>query len=158
MDFEKDEFKTPRRIIVLRAIVFLMLATAAAILASLSYMFFRSFEKSAFSQQFDSAADLMSASIQNGLNSKLYAAQGFSTLFSYRFSGPNSTWPNVTISGFEQLSASQLLLCQARAASFNPVIRQSSRRQWEVYATGHVGLLNSKSIGSSWPVSQGIGQ
>lgn len=157
-DFSK--FKTPTRIIVLRLAVFSMLAIAAAVLGALSFVFFRSFESSAFEQQFNSAAALMSASIQTGLNSKLYSAQEFSKMYSYQF-GTDASWPNVTLAGFEQISSSQLLVAEARAISFNPLIHQSSRRLWEAYAAANVGLLYapaslSKSIGGSWPVSNGI--
>lgn len=147
-------------IIILRMGFLLMLAIAAAILGTLSFVLFRSYETTQLQQQFSSAAELIENSINDGLNTKIYATDEFAKIIAYQV-GRNATWPNVTIGGFEQISASHLKIAQARAISFDPLIVESNRRPWEVYAANYMKSLHVPtsvygSFEESWPVSNGI--
>lgn len=156
---EIEQFKTPRRIILLRVAVFGAIYTAAAVLGALTYQSLLASQMNTFNAQFDSTANLLMSSIQRGITTKLATGATVAEIFAYSFNSSNPTWPNVTLPGFEVIGDQLIGLSQSRAVSFNPVIPNAAtgRPKFDAYALEEqylqVGYNPAKVL---WPISKGI--
>uniref|UniRef100_A0A7S4P6U7 Guanylate cyclase domain-containing protein n=2 Tax=Guillardia theta TaxID=55529 RepID=A0A7S4P6U7_GUITH len=134
-----------RAVICLRSIVVLSLIIATSVVATLAYYYSRKFEHSLFLLEYEDSAALLKEGFQRGVDIKVATSESLSKLFTYRFEKEN-VWPNVTLEGFVDLAAGQILLSRSRAISYNPIIVPSNRNQWEAYARDELKKQGLSSI------------
>ena len=148
--------KNKNKIFYLVLFVFLC---AGAILGTLTFVVLQSYEIQLFERQYEAAADLMQSSIEAGFDRKVKATTHMAKIFANSFN--KSSWPNVTLPGFEKMCSYQLEIAEVRELEVFVLVTGKKRKSWEAYAASHVDLLNGgpgllKSINGSWPVSNGI--
>lgn len=116
-------------------------------LGCLSYTLFRAVEERLFESQFLSSSKDITANFESNIARTGSSAFQLGQIYSYQFA--NSTqWPQVTLNGFEAISASFLGRLNLRGISFLPlVIPNVTQASFESYAYSQV--LNNKVDSSS---------
>ena len=157
---DEDE-KIPKQncILIIRLIIIFLLICIAVVVGTMSFTIIRNYESDRFTQQYDSATSLISASINKNIQRKNDAGLKIAQIFSKSFDV--SKWPNVTLVGFNELCIHDNIISQSRGITFQPIVTTRNRKSWEEYATQNVILLSNdmslqQSINGSWPVSKGI--
>lgn len=100
---------------------------------------------------------LLSSSIQRGVLTKLTSGAEISKIYSSAFNKSQDIWPNVTLTGFNEIMQSEITLSQSRAVSFNPIVSLASKKAFDRYAIDAEYLnrgYDSKLV--DWPISKGI--
>ena len=128
------EKKKSRAICCLRTLIIFSLTTATIIVAVLTYTFTHNSEMQVFYTSYTDSVSLVSDVINANVSNKLHAAKTISAAYSSRFR-PQNTWPNITMPNFGELAEGQVDIVKAIALSFNPIITNYNREEWEFYAT-----------------------
>ena len=92
--------------------------------------------------QFQAAADQVAVALQAGLARKGATAVAAAAILGA--TGPRlGAFPNVTFPGFDAFATAQLVLAQARALSWNPLLPSAQLAGWSAYAAAHLAELGA---------------
>jgi hypothetical protein len=146
---EQNMREMDRSVLCLRLSVFFTLLGATAIVASAVYCYVKNDEVDDFNQEYESAVIKVAEGFQRGVDVKVLAAMTFSAMYTSRYGDDQSgarTWPNATMPDFQEQAEGQLLLAEGRALSFNPIITNKTRQEWEAHATESAPILGAESL------------
>ena len=139
------EQKKSRAIWCLRTLTLTTLVTATVIVAVLTYQFTRNSELQVFNTQYQDSVVKVAEAISLDLNNKLNSAMSFSAMYTSRY-GPENEWPNITLPYFQEQAKGLLDTSGGIALSFNPIITNKTRAEWEVYATEFATILGAEEL------------
>ena len=139
------EQKKSRSIWCLRTLTITTLVTATVLVASLSYTFSRNSEIKVFETQYYDSVVKVSETISLDISNKLNTAKTFSAMYTSRY-GPERKWPNVTMPNFQEQAKGQLEVAKGIALSFNPIITNETRTEWEAHAAESANLLGAEQL------------
>ena len=139
------EQKSSRAVWCLRVLTLSTLSTAAMIVAVCTYIYSRNAEMQVFEIQYQDSVVKVSEAIALDISNKLNTAMSFSAMYTSRY-GPENSWPNVTMPNFQQQAKGQLKIADGIALSYNPIITNETRKEWEAYAANSAHLLGEKNL------------
>ncbi len=137
--------KMTRSILYLRIFTLCTLVIATAIIASLTYKFIRDSELQVFQSHYKDLVDKVDEIVNLDIAMKLNIAKSISDIYTSRY-GRSNQWPNVTMPDFQRIQKADLLIANAIAISFNPIITNETRSEWEAYAVENVHILNAEEL------------
>ena len=160
----EDSLKGPAaklaRVRILRACVLLALMLATALLGCFSYTTFAEADQVSFQDQFSASANLIKERLMSSFQIVRDSALEQSSLYTYEFQDEKQ-WPNITMSGFNEIMNSRLQLVNGRAINFVAVLdSRINRKSWEAYAAATYPSLDLpqsvRDVLAAWPPSKGI--
>ena len=159
---DESLYKDNRTVICLRILLVLILGTAATVVGIFTYTYISDVQKNNFQAQYKDSVVRVANGAQDGINTKVWAANSFSAIYTSRYGGLG-TWPNATLPDFQEQAYGLLQLSAGRAISFNPIITNATRAGWEAHATENAEILGAPQLiypvdNTSRVVSDGIYQ
>jgi class 3 adenylate cyclase len=131
-------------IVCLRVSTFLTLVSAAVIVAALTFHFVRSSEIKSFELEYNDAVHKVEDAVILGMKNKLNAAKTFAAIYETSF----TEWPNATFTNaeFDSQAQGQLEIANGMAISFNPIIDETNRVEFEQHAADSASLLGHENL------------
>lgn len=131
----------------LRILTVLTLITATIIVASLTYSFTRSAELGRFESEYYDAVIKVQQAVATGIQDKLNVAKTLSAIYTSRY-GTLNLWPNATMpyQDFHDQAMGQLEIVNGIAISFNPIITNDTRAEFEAHATESAWMLGAEEL------------
>ncbi len=139
------EQKKSRAIWCLRTLTITTLTTAAVIVAFLTYTTSRNSELQVFNTQYEDSVVKVAEAISSDINNKLNSAMSFSAMYTSRY-GSKNNWPNVTMPYFEEQAKGLLDTSGGIALSFNPIITNVTRTEWEAHAVESAYIFGAEQL------------
>ena len=144
---------------ILRNCVLIAWILATALLGYFSYTTFAEADQVSFQDQFSASANLISNRLRSSFQIVRSSAMEQSSLYSYEFQDENQ-WPNITMSGFNEIMTPRLKLANGRAINFVALLDgRTDRKSWEAYAAATYPSLvlpqSVRDILAAWPPSNG---
>jgi class 3 adenylate cyclase len=138
--------KETRAVSVLRFIVIVVIASAAALVATGVYIFTRGSEEDEFETQFAAHSNRVVESFQDSVELKLGAIDALSILTTSHALSTGATFPNVTIPNFEVHGASTRILADALLLFWMPLVTDETRDGWEEFSVANQNQLITSFI------------
>jgi hypothetical protein len=129
-----------------RAMFILCIVTVAILSAECVFIIATLNESSNFQEAYEAASVSIINNFYQQMNNALWNARGITNTIGISYS--DASWPNVTISNFPTLCESTLVLSQASAITFQPMIHTENRHSWEIYASLFFPLTQQKGRGN----------
>jgi len=139
------EEKKSNAIWCLRTLTITTLTAAAVVVAALTFTFSRNSEYRVFEIQYLDSVAKVSEAIKLAINNKLNTAMTFSAVYTSRYQGQDK-WPNITLPHFGDQAEGLLEVAEGIALSFNPIITNTTRDEWEVYATESAHMIGEEKL------------
>jgi hypothetical protein len=117
----------------LRLIVFLVLLLAAVAVSVIVYFITTGAEREEADSQFAGAAEKVLEAFLDIVNSKLGAVSSVGVAAIAHGVDHTRTWPFVTLSSFQQRSATARSLSDALYVHINPIVEEEDRAAWEEF-------------------------
>ena len=150
------------KILMLRySLVFILVGLATG-LGGGSFVILRYKELSTFRAEFNSAAIQTKRSMTDHILKTYVAAAVIDAVYTGQLNTTEGTvLPYYTMPGFDNIVSGINQLSKSRITSLSPVVKNTSRLQWEKYAKENVGALQGPaslriSVNGSWIVADGI--
>ncbi len=139
------EQKKSNAIWCLRILTVTTLTTATVIVAVLTFTFTRNSELQVFDTQYQDSVVKVAEAISLDISNKLNSASAFSAMYTSRY-GPEERWPNVTMPYFEEQARGLLDTSGGIALSFNPIITNETRAEWEAHANESAFIFDTDEL------------
>ena len=123
------------RVKIFRAILLFLLIATGVLSGVLSYFLLKKQEHDKYLVEFNSVANEIFLSVDQGFEAKLLVLEHMSTIFSYAC--PDSDdWPNCNVPQryFEDISSSLVDVSKARSIAANPLVYPDQKESFEEYA------------------------
>jgi class 3 adenylate cyclase len=143
--------KQTQSLLCLRSFTGMTLFSAAILICSLTYLFSRRNEVKDFQQQYDDITEAFENIVRRSLQNKVYSAMTLSAMYTSVF-GPQKMWPNATMYDFEKLAKGQLAVAESIGLSFNPIITNENRGDFEAHAAQKGDLLGVSELESNYTI------
>ncbi|CAB9498276.1 Receptor-type guanylate cyclase gcy [Seminavis robusta] len=117
-----------------RALVFVVLATAAAVLAYLTYFYVHMEQREDFENEFANLADEIMDISQQNVKKVFGTLEGLSVAATSHALHNNESFPFVTIPNYPVKGATARASSQALIIAYLPLVSEENRRDWEQYS------------------------
>jgi hypothetical protein len=126
----------------LRFSVVLILLGAAALCATVVYLYTSSNETQDFETVYQQYSQLIVDAIHINAKQKLEAVASIAGIVQAHAINSNSTWPFVTVPFFEEHVLATKSLTNAYGLALFPIVSDANRRKWENYSVENRGWIN----------------
>lgn len=133
--------KETRHLFYTRALLLLVLISAAMAVSVLVYSSAREAEKEAFKDHFFETANNLAGALQDGAQQRILAIHSFANQVTSYALATNSSWPNVAIPDFERRAGYTLQLAEVASLVIIPIVTSEERRSWEEFSVDNEGWL-----------------
>ena len=147
---------------IIRLGMYFLLGCLISGIGVVSFTLLKSSETNNFNYIFESSINQISVTTNRKLNANVLAGDVARNLYANLINaGCVGTTPNITLPGYDAIMIPLSDLSSSRTISFFPIIKSTTRNEWEAYAKQHVNELNgpsqlTTSINGSWTVKDGI--
>jgi hypothetical protein len=135
----------------LRSFTGITLVTSAILICSLTFVFTRRKELRDYEYQYSDITEAFENAVRRGLENKVYSAQTMSAMYTSVF-GTQNVWPNATMYDFEKLAEGQLAVAESIAVSFNPIITNENRAEFEAHAAENRAWLGVSELENNFTI------
>jgi len=155
---DSEHSRQNRRVCYIRLAMIATLVAATSVVAAFIGLYVSADERSNFELQYTDSVSKVAEGFQHRIDTKHDIAKTFSAMITSRYGNTaardtndvSSSWPNVTMPDFQEMSEGSLHITDGRALSFNPIITQGvDREQWEAHAAETAWMMLDSSSSSS---------
>ena len=104
-----------------------------------------------YEYQYSDITEAFENAVRRGLENKVYSAQTMSAMYTSVF-GTQNVWPNATMYDFEKLAEGQLAVAESIAVSFNPIITNENRAEFEAHAAENRAWLGVSELENNFTI------
>jgi hypothetical protein len=142
-DAEKDQLaqKETRDVFLLRVLVVVVLLNAAIAVSIVVFFITRNAEVDEFETQYTALADTVLRAFEDIVTQKMGAISSVGVAAIAHGVDSNLQWPFLTLSSFQERSATARSLSGAVFVSLNPVVSDPQRADWEKFVVENSGWI-----------------
>jgi hypothetical protein len=142
-DAEKDQLaqKETRDVFLLRVLVVIVLLLAAVAVSIVVFFITRNAEVDEFETQYTALADTVLRAFEDIVTQKMGAISSVGVAAIAHGVDHSQSWPFLTLSSFQERSATARSLSGAVFVSLNPVVSDPQRAEWEKFLVENSGWI-----------------
>jgi hypothetical protein len=142
---EKDQLaqKESRNVLLLRVLVIIVLLFAAVAVSVVVYFITRLAEIDEYETQYKALADTVLRAFEDIVTQKMGAISSVGVAAIAHGVDLDREWPFVTLSSFQERSATARSLSGALFVSINPLVKETERAEWEKFVVEEAGWISA---------------
>jgi hypothetical protein len=144
-DAEKEQLaaKESKTVFLLRVVVIIVLLLAAVAVSVVVYLITRNAEIDEYETQYKALADTVLRAFEDIVTQKMGAISSVGVAAIAHGVDHKREWPFLTLSSFQERSATARSLSGALFVSINPLVKETERTEWEKFVVEEAGWISA---------------